>query len=377
MDAPNIRENLTYPIINPDNGKEYWPPVGRCWRFEKDMVEKLLAEGRIVFGLSGSGRPQYKRYLCEAHERGIAPTTLWDDVKTTTDATKLLLRMFGNGDFRTLIDKLKPKPSELIERCVLLLSGDQGTTLDFFAGSGTAGHAVINLNRKYGSSRKFVMVETGDYFDSVLIPRLKKVTFSPEWKDGKPKRMATREETERSPRIIKYLRLESYEDALNNIGFDESSGQQAMKFEDYLLKYMLAWETRESATLLNVEKLARPFDYQLHIHTDGETREKIVDIPETFNYLLGLHVQTRQIYDDEGRQYLVYRGLMDQRQTVILWRETEGWQKTELERDKQFVSDRKLTEGADEIFVNSDSFIPNAKFIDPVFKTRMFLTMPA
>jgi hypothetical protein len=68
---------------------------------------------------------------------------------------------------------------------------------------------------------------------------LKKVTFSPEWKDGKPKRVATAEEAERGPRIIKVIRLESYEDALNNLSFDESSGQVALQFEDYLLKYML------------------------------------------------------------------------------------------------------------------------------------------
>ena len=249
--------------------------------------------------------------------------------------------------------------------------------MDYFAGSGTTGHAVINLNREDGGKRKFILVEMGQYFDTVLLPRIKKITFTPEWKDGKPKRMATREEAERSPRIIKYLCLESYEDTLDNIGFDYSSGQQAMKFKDYLLKYMLAWETRESATLLNVEKLARPFDYKLHIHTNGETREKIVDIPETFNYLLGLHVLTRRIYYDGGRRYLIYRGLVDQRQTVILWRETEGWQKVELERDQQFVVAQKLTEDADEVFVNGDSFIPNAKSLDPVFKARMFAAMQA
>ena len=377
MDAPNIRENLTYPIINPDNRKEYWPPEGRHWRFEKHIVENLLAEGRIVFGRSGTARPQYKRYLTEAHERGLAPTTLWDDVKTTTDATKLLLRMFGNGDFRPLIDKLKPKPNELIERCVLLLSGERGTTLDFFAGSGTTGHAVININRKYGGRRKFLMVETGDHFDSVLVPRLKKATYTPEWKDGKPKRMATREEIEHSPRIIKYLRLESYEDVLNNISIDEAAGQQAMKFDDYLLSYMLQWESKHSATLLNVEQLARPFDYKLNIHSNGETRETIVDIPETFNYLLGLHLQTRRNCYDEGRRYLVLRGVMQRRQIVILWRETEGWQKAELERDQQFVAEQKLTEGADEVYVNGDSFIPNAKSLDPLFKARMFAPMSA
>jgi len=89
--------------------------------------------------------------------------------------------------------------------------------LDYFAGSGTTTHAVINLNREDGVRRKFILVEMGEYFDTVLLPRIKKVTFSPEWKDGKPKRMATAEEAERSPRIVKYLRLESYEDALNNL----------------------------------------------------------------------------------------------------------------------------------------------------------------
>jgi len=58
--------------------------------------------------------------------------------------------------------------------------------LDYFAGSGTTGHAVINLNREDGGRRKFILVEMADYFDTVLLPRLKKVTFSPEWKDGNP-----------------------------------------------------------------------------------------------------------------------------------------------------------------------------------------------
>lgn len=372
MDAPNIRENLTYPIVNLENGKEFWPPEGRCWRFEKDMVDKLISEGRILFGISGNGRPQYKRYLSEAQERGLAPTTLWDDVKTTTDATKLLLRMFGNGYFRTLIDKLKPKPSELVERCALLLSGDQGTILDFFAGSGTTGHAIININRKFAKRHKFIVAESADYFDTVLVPRLKKVTFTPEWKDGKPKRMATQEEAERGPRIIKYLRLESYEDALNNINVDDSASQQAMKFDDYLITYMLRAETRQSATLLNVEQLARPFDYKLFIRNNGATGEQRVDIPETFNYLLGLQVQTRRVYHDEERRYLVLRGLLEGRQTTVIWRETEGWKKPELERDMQFVMVQKLTEDADEVYVNGDSFIPGAKSLDPVFKARMF-----
>ena len=245
--------------------------------------------------------------------------------------------------------------------------------LDYFAGSGTSGHAVINLNREDGGRRKFILVEMAQYFDTVLLPRIKKVTFSPEWKDGKPKRMATAEEAERSPRIVKVIRLESYEDALNNIAFDEPSGQQAMQFEDYLLQYMLQWETRKSETLLNVEKLAKPFSHQLHIHRDGETRAQAVDLPETFAYLLGLYVRKRQAINDNDRRYLVYRGATREERTVaVIWRETEGWTEKDYKRDKEFVAAQKLAEGMDEVYVNGDSYIPGARALEKLFKERMF-----
>ena len=136
--------------------------------------------------------------------------------------------------------------------------------MDYFAGSGTTGHTVINLNREDGGQRKFILVEMGEYFDTVLLPRIKKVTFTPAWKDGKPQRTVTPEEAGRSPRLVKYVRLESYEDALDGIEFDDADGQLRLeeRFDDYLLKYMLRWETKDSATLLNVPKLTRPFTYR-------------------------------------------------------------------------------------------------------------------
>jgi adenine-specific DNA-methyltransferase len=189
--------------------------------------------------------------------------------------------------------------------------------------------------------------------------------------------MATAEEAERGPRIVKVVRLESYEDSLNNIVFDAAAGQQAMAFDDYLLRYMLKWEARKSETLLDIEKLASPFRYKLHIHANGRTGEKTVDIPETFAYLLGLHVQARRTYDDGSRRYLVYRGTIDHRQVAVIWRETEGWSQADYERDRQFVADQKLAAGADELFVNGDSFIPAARALEPLFKARMFAAVEA
>ena len=364
--APEPRADPKFhiPLKHPATGKPCPVPPNGFSR-TPEVLQAMLDRSEIIFGQDESIQPRQKVILTK-QKRRQASSVMQEARKGKAD----LDRLGFNFPYC--------HPVSFYEGLIAAAAdNDRDIVMDYFAGSGTTGHAVMNINREDGGNRKFILVEMGQYFDTVLLPRIKKVMFTPEWKDGEPKRMVTQEEAERTPRIIKYLRLESYEDALDNIGFDDSATQQAIQFEDYLLKYMLAWETRESATLLNVEKLARPFDYKLHIHTNGETREKIVDIPETFNYLLGLHVQTRRIYADEGRRYLVYRGLIDQRQVVILWRETEGWQKEELERDQQFVAKQKLTENADEVFVNGDSFIPNAKSLDPVFKARMFAVMSA
>ena len=144
---------------------------------------------------------------------------------------------------------------------------------------------------------------------------------------------------------------------------------------NYLLKYMLHWETKGSATLLNVSKLTSPFTYRLRVHVNGDKRERKIDLPETFNYLLGLNVRTRRTYDDSGRRYLVYRGDTRERpghNVAVIWRETDGWSAEDFLRDRQFVSEQQMTEDGDTVYVNSDSCIADAKAIEPMFKARMF-----
>jgi adenine-specific DNA-methyltransferase len=366
------RPTMTYTIETPMG------PVTRTWSGPRETYDRLLTENRIVF--SRSGLPQYKQFLAEMS--GQLPSTWWQiEGAYNQNASRELQGLLGVSTFETA------KPVGLLER-ILRISGDNNSlSTDFFAGSGTTAHAVINLNREDGGRRKFILVEMADYFDTVLLPRIKKVTFSPEWRDGKPKRMATADEAERGPRIVKVIRLESYEDALNNIVFDEAAGQQALEFDDYLLRYMLKWEARKSETLLDVEKLASPFRYKLQIRAGGRTGEKPVDVPETFAYLLGLHVQTRRAYDlpspeigggaGGGGRYLVYRGTIDHRRIAVIWRETEGWGQADYERDRQFVAEQKLAEGADELFVNGDSLIPGARALEPLFKARMFAPVEA
>ena len=328
----------------------------------------MLRGNEIIFGVDESVQPRRKVFLTEDSRRQLS-SIVYESSRGKNDVNKLDLEFpycHPVSLYETLIGSVTSENTEII--------------LDYFAGSGTTGHAAINLNREDGGRRKFILVEMAQYFDTVLLPRIKKVMFSPEWKDGKPKRMATAEEAEHSPRIVKVIRLESYEDALNNITLDDSSGQQALRFEDYLLQYMLRWETRKSETLLNVEKLAKPFSYQLHIHcnlpadrTGGEIPAQAVDLPETFAYLLGLSVEKRQVFNDCGRRYLAYRGTTREgRKTVVIWRETEGWTAEDYKRDREFVAENNLTEDVDDIYVNGDSHIRGAQALEKLFKEKMF-----
>ena len=136
--------------------------------------------------------------------------------------------------------------------------------------------------------------------------------------------------------------------------------------------YLLGSETRESPTFLNVAELQNPFNYQLNIATGLQVQVRTADLPETFNYLLGVSIQTRQCFYDDDRRYLVYRGTAEQKDIVIIWRKTEDWDEQDWERDYRFIEENKLTEGAAEVYLNTNSIVPEAKPIDPLFKKLMF-----
>jgi adenine-specific DNA-methyltransferase len=346
-----------YPIG--ENGSE------RVWSLSYESADPALKDGL----LKCTPNLTINRLVRDENRRSLLPS-VWVDKKfnAVSYGTNLLTDILGSSGLFSY-----PKSLYTVSAAVdaITCTVPESVVLDFFAGSGTTGHAVISLNRDDHEERRFVLIDFAEYFDTVLLPRIKKVTYTPEWKNGKPARLATADEAEYSPRIVKYIRLESYEDTLNNITFPDVP-KALYDFDDYLLKYMLAWETKESETLLNVDKLANPFSYKLTITGDEEVLQKPVDIPETFAYLLGLNIKTRRVYQDKERRYLVYRGNIDHREIVVIWRETAGWEKADYERDKQFVEEQKLTEGVDEVFVNGDSYIPKARALESVFKGRMF-----
>lgn len=146
------RPNQQYEIVNPNTGTKYLPNPNCSWKNDYEKYLQLLADNRIVFGKNGTGGPQRKRFIWEAEERGRVVKTIWDDVETTTNGTQLLKKIF-NGE--SLFSN--PKPLELIMRILQIGSGKKSIILDFFAGSGTTGHAVMELNKQDGGNRKFIL----------------------------------------------------------------------------------------------------------------------------------------------------------------------------------------------------------------------------
>jgi adenine-specific DNA-methyltransferase len=341
-----------YKPRNPETGAPC-PHPKRGWAFPEKAIgnrpsfESYVDENRIVFKDNEESTPQLKYFL---HQ--VADIVSKSVIRQYADGEKHLDMIFGQkGIFPN------PKPPALIERFVTQTCGSHDFVMDFFGGSGTTGQAVIEANRQEALKRKYLLIEVGDYFDTVMI-------YSKDWKDGKPV------SRQGSSHAFKYIRLESYEDALDNISFESADAQAMFQMEDYVLSYMLDFETKQSETLLNVAKLDAPFDYRLKRH--GKDEPQPVDLPETFNYLIGLHVASRRVFENKGTRYLVYRGKADGRETAILWRTTHGWKKEQFEADRDFVAKQKLTEGAEDIFVNTDSFIEGARSLDPVFKKKMF-----
>ncbi|UZA05674.1 site-specific DNA-methyltransferase [Moraxella bovis] len=154
------RPNQQYIITNPNTGVEYTPNEGSSWKNDYEKFQELLNDNRIVFGKNGTSAPQRKRFIWEAQERGKVAKTLWDDVETTTNGTQLLKRLFNEKSFFD-----NPKPISLIKRMLELGSDNKSIILDFFAGSATTAHAVMQLNSEDNGNRQFIMVQLPELTD--------------------------------------------------------------------------------------------------------------------------------------------------------------------------------------------------------------------
>lgn len=176
------RPNQFYDLVDPKTGKVYKPNPSRVWSYIPESMAARIASGKVMFPEDTSKRPMTKRYLSDLRST-IDPVSSWiegkkskgNEGKTTlksglnTEGTKQIQQMFGSKLFDY------PKPISLIESLVYQVASENDIVLDSFAGSGTTGHAVLNLNKQDGGNRKFILVEMEDYAKDITAERVKKV----------------------------------------------------------------------------------------------------------------------------------------------------------------------------------------------------------
>lgn len=357
-EEPTEKEEVLWPIDS--QGRE------RIWDFVVDTATENIPH--FVVRKDSKGETGiYRKWRLNAE--GLLPQTWWDksEYSAAEYGTNLLARMFGKTH-----SFMFPKSLNAVADC-LKVSGlrddDSGIALDYFAGSGTTGHAVIELNREDGGSRRYILVEMGEYFHSVLVARMKKAAYCEDWKNGKPQ-----SHSDGLSHCLKYLRLESYEDALNNLELKRTTEQATLLdadkelHEQYLLSYMLDVESRGSQSLLNVEAFRNPDQYKLKIERNGETKLVNVDLVETFNWLLGLTVK----HVDVIRGVRVVDGTNPQGDRVlVLWRNTDEIDSDKLDQwfEKQGYSTRDLE--YDLVYVNGDNNLENLRRADQTWKVRL------
>lgn len=378
LTLPAEDEQVIYPIN--DEGKE------KTWRWGPDKVKNSLALLCVRKDRTGKDYIYYKRY---PHNDGVATVSSWFDAKysATEHGTGLIKNLFGNNVFSY------PKSIYLVMDSIYVagLSDKDGICLDYFAGSGTTGHAVLNLNRADNGHRKYILVEMGTYFDTVTKPRMKKSIYSADWKNGKP----TSRDTGVS-HIMKYFSLESYEDALSNVQLSEENKPLYNLFgEDYLIHYMLDIESKGS--LLDLQQFKTPFSYQMKITERNETKTRRVDLVETFNYLIGISVArqstvsyfrsepdtagsyegaVRLLKDNDGVYGFkqVEGTLPDGRRALVIWRTvTEDLLASNAALDAYFTKHRINPQDRefDVIFVNGDNNLENLRTGEESWKVQM------
>lgn len=347
----------------------------RVWRWSdrKKILETAYKDDFVI-------QKNEEGFIIQLKDRikaGRKPKTIWVDSKydASSHGTNLLQDILGD---RRLFGY--PKSLYATYDAVHCILGDTNNEicLDYFAGSGTTGHAVINLNREDGGKRKYILVEMGQYFDTVLKPRIQKVIYSKNWKAGKPV------SREGSSHMFKYMKLESYEDTLDNLIVKRTTEQnQTLEMypkvkEGYILHYWLDVETRNSDSLLNIDRFEDPFNYMMKIRQDDELKEQKIDLIETFNSLIGLYVQQTEII----RGFKVFRGkLRTGEKTLVIWRNVK--EKSNDDLNEFFVKQKYNTQDFefDRVYVNGDNNLENLKLdedvwkvilIEDEFKKRMF-----
>jgi len=225
FDAPHVRPNLTYIIINPNTKEEYWPPAGRCWRTTEEKYLEFLRDNRIVFGTTGKSRPQLKVFYEEKMEFGEIRNSWFkgEEYGTTNNGTRTIQSLF---DGKAIFDH--PKPVELISE-LIRMAGCEGEdiVLDFFAGSSTTAQSIFEVGKKV-EFLKFIMIQIPEIIDPNNDENQNAIEFCT---NNKIKPLISELSKERIRRVIKKFEVERTQVASKTPLFQNDHPQIGLGFK--------------------------------------------------------------------------------------------------------------------------------------------------
>jgi len=332
------------------------------------MEHVKLNEIQVVKNSKG----EYKVRIKDMEKEGIRPKSFWYGARydASSHGTKLLKNIIPTNNFSF------PKSIFTVKDCIKLTCEEDSYILDFFAGSGTTGHATLQINAEDGGNRKFILVEMGNYFEDILKQRIQKVIYTENWCDGKP----IDNEGYRK-QIIKYHTLEQYEDSLENIEFTQKPKLKS-EISDYLVRYSINFESKDTPILINFDTIKNPFNYQIKILTETGAKLVKVDLIETFNYLHAIEVKSIKFKEYENRFYQFIIGIRKNKQILVVWRDysdsvdgkTGKHSKFDPVRDREIIQTEIINKNGkgimefDEIYVNGNCLVENFIPIESIFK---------
>lgn len=293
LEEPKSNEVAVYPILSNDNGKE----THKRWQRGHERASEETKEYRIRRDEKNNISIDFKTRMDE----DSLPVTWWDNTEYASANYGALeqKKLFGSKLFDF------PKAKKLVVDSLHALSGnkDYGVYLDYFSGSGTTGHAILEMNKADNGTRKFFLIEMGEYFDSVTKPRIQKVIYSHDWNDGKPQ-----SKDGCNKHIFKYQVLEQYEDVLDNLEVYEDSLPESLP-----IKYLYKPEQNSLDHNLNIY---HPFSNRIKYGRSGI--EGFVDLIETYNYIVGYFIKTIKTYTVRKKYYKVVETNSG---VLVFWRE--------------------------------------------------------
>ena len=322
-------------------GKVYYPPKNRRWALSQERIDRLASRGKI--------RINPGRHYVDCHGNTVEgmPELLYDSEVVGNE----WLDIPGYAQRHHFATE---NAEALLKRVIESTTSPGEWVMDFFLGSGT----TIAMAHKM--KRKWVGIEMGEHFYTVILPRMKKVLM------GDPGKIS-REVEWPGGGFFKYQSLEQFEDALENIEFRDAP-THVKEMDDYLIRYSLDVETRDSPTFLQVTRFQNPFGFYVTVYHPAEASQVPVDLVDSFHYWCGVQVEKVLFREHQSRSYVLVLGNMNGESSLIIWRPVEN---LDFDTEKEWLETIIAQYHPRKVYINGDCALTDVLSIEEEMKARL------